>query len=575
MHLRRLRTCFTALPALLLALAAMPAAEPRTTPGKTAAEPDLPRPIASEAGYFPTLSESALLRGPSNSRSLGGALNEEEGPDLRKQNATGLFPYEDSSPNFYQRNQNFFKPLDHTLGWATANNALTYELDSFDNTSFTLDGRLGFLTRQFAPELAMLKAGPLYLDVLWLGTGVVWSDYNGSQNTFGTTRSNRGDGTIAYIDAGVRGLLRLTDTIYFSVVGNIMYLPMQNKLALRFGNGNTAGLLTRLNYSETFGAWDLLIYDEFQARPGLNYYGQLSSSGIDRAGRYSFGFQSQGSSNQFYNENYVIFYNKLALTATRLVFDNQWRFGFGIDHTDFWRTFSFSNHTKREHIGFWLGYEGSVIPFAPRLTYDILSYDSYRTLWHRAFLDFTGRLTENINWGGRLGTALSSGGGARQNNPFLWQIDLDHTITRNTRHWIRFGENIFDNPLTNESLLSRFVGWGIDQRLDRRLHATAFLQYADSEVALPSMQRRRRSSAGFTLRYHPLDFTQIIGTTMYERITQAGPGGDVDRWLYRLEVTQQLGLRLTGNLFYQYEDRSAAQNGFSEHVIGISLRRYF
>ncbi len=560
---------------LLYVLAAIVAFETGIPAQNTIVEPNLPTAPAYNQGYFPTLSESALLRGSNNSRSLGGALNEEEGPDLRRQTASDLFPYEDAEPNFYRRNQDFFRPLDRVLGWATPNNALTYELDSFDNTSLTLDGRLGFLTRQFSPELAMIKAGPLYFDVLWLGAGMIWSDYNGAQNSFTTNGRNNGDGTIAYVDVGVRGLLRFTDTIYLSVVGNLMYLPFENKVALRFGNGNAAALYSRFNYSETFGDWDVLLYDEFQGRPGLNYFGQASQSGIDRAGRYSFGFQSAGSSNQFYNENFVIFTNKIGFNATRLVIDNQWRFWGEIDHSDFWRTFSFSNHTQREHAGMWLGYEGSIIPFAPRLSYDIFSFDSYRSLWHRIYLDLTGRLTENINWGGRIGTAFGTGAVQRQGNPFLWQIDLDHTITQNTRHWLRFGESIFDNQLTNESLLSRFISWGIEQRLDRRLNATAFLQFADSEVAYPSMQSRQRSSAGVTLRYHPLDFTQIIATTLYEKITQATSGGDIDRWLYRLEANQQLGLRLTGNLFYQYENRAANQNGFTEHVIGLTLRRYF
>jgi hypothetical protein len=534
---------------------------------------------AVEQGYFPTLAEESLLRGPYNSRSNGLGLSDEEGPDRRAQIATDVFPYQDQDPNFYQRNASLFRPIDHVFGLGTHFDAATYEFNSLDNTSLTLDARAGFLNRQFTPELAMVKAGPLYLDVLWLGTGIVWSDFNGAQNQQDQRGGkNTGDGTTGYVELGLRGLLRFTDTIYLSVIGNFIYLPFENELTLQFGSGRDAALLTRFNYSETFGAWDVLLYDEFQGMPGLNWYGQASRDGLDAAGRYSFGFQSSGRTNQFFNRDFVYFTNEVGFNATRLVFDNQWRFGFEISHRDFWRTFSFENHGKREHIGLWLGYEGSNIPFAPRISYDLLSFDGYKSLWHRFFLQLTGRLSENVMWQSHLGTAFTSGVVSRNATPLLWDVRLDHTLTVNTTHWLMFGENIYDNDTVNQSLLSRFISYGVDQRLGRRVHATAFVQFADSESSLNNVnigQNNERLSAGLTMRYAPLDFTYFVATAMYERRGQKSPSNDSDRWLYRLEATQQLGMRLTASLYYQYEDYENASTPFTEHALGLSLRRYF
>lgn len=532
----------------------------------------------SDQGYYPTLAESALLRGAYDSRSQGGFLDAEEGPDRQRLVSPDLFPYEDPNPNFYQRNQDFFKPLDRGLGVFTQFDAVTYEFSSLDNTSLTVDGNLGILNRQFSPELAMIKAGPLYFDLLWIGAGAIWSDYNGFQGglpNFG--ERDGGDGATAYVDIGLRGLLRFTDSIYLSVIGNIIYLPFENDVALQFGSGRDAGLFTRLNYSETFGAWDINLYDEFQGRPGLNLYGQFTRDATDRAGRYFYGFQTLGRSNQFYNRDYVVFSNVLALNATRLVFDNQWRFGFDLDHTDYWSDYSFENHTKRDHAGVWLGYEGSSIPFAPRISYDLYSYDGYESLWHRAYLDLTGRITENISWGSRVGGAYTTGAIASQNVPLLWEVHIDHAITNSLSHWIAFGQDIYDSELNNQSVHARYVRWNIDQRLGRRLHAQAFLQFSDTEATYPQdIKNNERTSVGFSLRYHPLDFTQIVATALYEKYDQTRqPSTDSDRWLYRVEAIQQLGVRLTGNVFYQYEDSNNYLSSYTEHVLGVSLRRYF
>ena len=78
-----------------------------------------------------------------------------------------------------------------------------------------------------------------------------------------------------------------------------------------------------------------------------------------------------------------------------------------------------------------------------------------------------------------------------------------------------------------------------------------------------------------TIRYQPLDFTQVAATVLYENIDQAGSLADNDRWLYRAEINQQLGHRLTGHLFYQYEDNGSNPGDYKEHVLGMTIRRYF
>ncbi|MDI1310841.1 hypothetical protein [Prosthecobacter sp.] len=543
----------------------------------TIVEPTLPTTRGGQ-GYFPTLGESALLRGAYNARSpQGAALGNAEGPDAGMQTASGLFPYEDSDPDFYQRNQNFFRPLNQTLGWLTPHDAWTMQFSQMDNNSLTVDGNLGgIFTRSFAPELATVKAGPLYFDLLWVGAGAIWSDYNGNLNTTGN-RGDEGDGVIAYVDVGVRGVLRISDSLYLSAVADLMYLPFTNRFALQFGGGGGGpALFTRLNYSKTLGSWDVLFYDEFIGQSSLNWFSSATVNGYDRAGRYFYGFQTPGPTNSFQNSGYARFGNTIGMSLSTLVFDNSWRLWITGRHVDFWQGYEFRNHANLENIGVALGYEGSKIPFAPRFSYDMYAYGGSDSVMHQFLLSLTGRLTENLNWLGSVGDFFMTGAGARgsSGNRFIWNIDLRHSLTQNTTQSFGLGETVFHNNVVGEALLSRYAQYSINQRLNSRSYGNAFIQYADSETNLLTMQTARRTSVGVAFNYQPLDFTQLNASIIYDKFSQSTLTGD--RWRYMVTATQQLGMRLTGSLFYQYEDYQVDNPArFSEHLIGVTIRRYF
>jgi len=540
-------------------------------------EPALPKEIttAEATGFFPTQAEFPLLRGAADSRSLGVGWDS-LGPDVRMQTASGIFPYAEPAPNFYQRNPALFRNMDHLLGVFTPNDAWTVEgLEDrgLRNTALTFDANLGLLTRTFSPDLAMVKAGPLYFDLLWIGAGAVWSDYNGVQ-----LGPNNNDGMIGYIDVGLRGLLRLTDTIYLSVAGQLMYLPSINEFAFTLGAGNQSALAVDLFYGDTLGEWDVSFTSQFFGRPGLNFFANTTDAGADRAGRYWFGIQ-QARANQFRNfedENAAFFGNLLALSASRLVFDNQWRFWSIIRHTDFWRGFDFDNHGKREQLSLILGYEGSTIPFAPRISYDLWSFDGYESLWHQFMLQFTGRLTENINWIGSTGYLFGTGNSTNTGR-YLWNMQFAHTLTARTNHTLSFGENFFTNDIADDALTSRYISYGINHHFARNLSLSLFAQVSDRENHIAGGNRAgntsERAGGGATLTYQPLDFTSITASVLHDRSLQ--PVDLYDRWVSRISINQQLSLRLTGHVFYMYEESNGRQRPFTEHAIGASLRRFF
>ncbi|MBE7497039.1 MAG: hypothetical protein HS117_19025 [Verrucomicrobiaceae bacterium] len=525
------------------------------------------------AGYFPTEGEFPLLRGAANSRT--GGVDGNIGPDLRMQTATDLFPYEEPVPNFYQRHPHIFRNLDHLLGIFTPNDAWTIESQEMRNKSLTLDANTGLLTRSFSPDLATVKLGPLYFDLLWVGAGAIWSDFNGRQ----TFPPDGGDGVISYVDLGFRALFRFTDTIYLSAAGQLMYLPQSNEIAFGLGYGNQASIGIDLFFGDTWGEWDVSFTSAFFGRPGLNFYADTWNDGFDRAGRYWFGFQQRRANptQQFANDGRgALFGNTVAFNASRLVLGGAWRFWSRLSHTDFWQGFDFDNHGKREQLSLLLGYEGSILPFAPRFSYDMWSFDGFESLFHQFMVGLTGRLTENINWASNVGYLFGTGG-ANSQGRFLWNMSLQHNITARTNHWLSFGEMFFANDVADEAITTRYLGYGLTHNFARNLHFSIFGQISDREDVLHGRRggfdASERAGGGAILTYKPLDFTAISASIMHD--TSLKPTDLYTRWLSRIQITQQLSMRLTGTLMYQYEESSGRAAGFTEHMVQLGLRRYF
>lgn len=556
-----------------LCLSVLVTAQPTEPPLPLADSPMYATTLLPESGgYFPTAGEYRLLRGSANSRS--GGVEGNIGQDLRLQTATGIFPYQDPVPNFYQKNPGLFTNLDHLLGVFTPNNAWTIESQELRHTAMTLDANLGILTRSFSPDLAMVKAGPLYFDLLWIGAGAVWSDFNGRSNF----RDGQGDGLVSYLDLGFRGLFRFTDTIYLSAAGRLMYLPQSNELAFGLGYGNQASAGVDLFFADTWGDWDVSFTSSFSGRPGLSFYDNTSSGGADRAGRYSFGFQQRRANptSRFANNGSVFFGNRVAFNASRLVLGGSWRFWSTLSHRDFWRGFDFENHGKRDQLSLMLGYEGSIMPFAPLISYDLYSFDGFESLYHRFQIGLTGRLTENIHWAGNAGYFFNTGG-SNQSGRFTWNMNLTQNLTARTSHSLSFGESFFANDVVNEALTSRFVNYRVSYHFARNLQLSLFAQVSDRENAIVrrvnTPDATERAGGGATLTYQPLDFTAINASILHD--VSLKPHEVSDRWVTRLSITQQLSMRLTGTLMYQYEESNGRNSSFTEHMIQCGLRRYF
>jgi hypothetical protein len=520
-------------------------------------------------GYYPTLNDMMFLGDRESPRSR---TPEPAGPDGYLLNTMGLRTLDPYGPSFYSENAALFAPVDRVLGFFSPHEALVWETETLQRTSIAADASLGNLglTRSFVPDRAHLKAGLLYLDVLYLRTELLYSDYNGDQQF----AEGAEPGWLSAISLGFRTYLRLTEQFYLAAVANLAYLPQENRLGYSVGGlglGPFANLI--INFERRIAEWDLRVFNHFTGthRSYIIFDG-LGEEASQAAGRYRFGIDGgarSGRSGPFFSEDYVSFTNTIGASASRLLGD--WRLFSYAQHQDFWRTFDFTDHSRRDSAGFLLGYNGSRIPFNPYFAYDVYSDDGLESFYHRARVGANGRITQNL----RI-SAMAGYGWTTNFNPdtesYLWRIGLDHDLSERTTHGIYAGQDFATNEFVNETSLAQYVGYYINHRVSRDLYAGGYAQLSEEEPLGSPDNRRRRQSLGLNLSYRPLDFTNIYARGAYERSEYSDILFIDETYLLRIGVDQRIWSRTSASLFYQFEENVSR---FNEHLYYLSLTRYF
>lgn len=529
------------------------------------------RQPAGDAGFYPTVADMALLGDRDYPRM--GPLNE-HGPDALMQNSMGLFEYESGPQDFYARNRKAFDPINQVLGVFTPNKAITAELPGVPLAGATLDASFPVFTRAFEPRNAHLKLGPLAFDLVWVGAGALWSDYSGTR----PLPDGVEDGWITAIDVAMRGTLQITDSLHLSFLADLVYLPGTNEVAFRSLNNSFPNAVAEIFYQTRLGSWDLLFFDQFVARPGIDIFANLDNTGVDWSGRYQFGFYGREDQASFYDNEQVWFVNQIAGRASTMVGASDWRFLGAYDHFDFWQSFDFDNQQSRDTLALSLGYEGNKIPFAPMLIYEVTTPDRFDSFWHRAQLQLSGRLTENVRLTTRGGYLWTSGLDS-EIDTYLWDILLEHQFSQRGSHSFGIGQQFFEDAFSPEILLTNYLRYTVNYQVAKTLIAGAYFQHSDGEVVVSSGRRQSTGDLDFytiagTLSFRPLDFTQILGLVAYERSNTSYDSFEIDRMIYRIQASQRLASRLTLETLYQFEDFDSSTS-FDEHLVSMSLRWYF
>ncbi len=516
-------------------------------------------------GYFPTRDDTFYIGDRDYPRSRGGASGIY--PDLSAQNFTGIFPYEDPDPTFYDQYAYVFSPVDRALGFFAPHDAFVVERQSHDQgLSFVLDGGLPIFTRGYDPDRAHVKAGPLYLDLLSLGAGVLYSDYDGVSRF----PAGKEDGWLSFIELQMRAVMQFSENFYLAVSGTFIYLPGENEIGFQFGNGFGPYTAAVLNFQNRVGNWDIRAYDEFRALYSTDLFWAWEDEAFDQAGRYFFGFREREGSSNYFDDDSLFLANTLGIESSRLI-GTEWRLFLDAEHTDFWRTYDFSDHSYRDRMGALIGYEGSKIPFSPYFEYDAYSTDRFDTAYHTAYIGGRGRISENVRLNARAGYLWSTDVSPDEES-WLWDIGLTHNLNERAWQSLWVGQGYFTDDFTSDSLVSDYARYTVGYRFADEVYATAFAQWSEDEFLTGrEMGSYEREMYGADINLRPFNYTLLTSGVSLER-SRALPSDDVDeRTLVYAALTQQLYSRTSLWFRYQFED----SEDFDEHLYTGGIRKYF
>ncbi len=517
-----------------------------------------------QEGFFPTKTDTLLLSGDllgtaDYPRSRAHLHSEAGGPDL---STTGIWKYDNPTENFYQRRSNFFKPIDSALGFLSPRESITIESDDSSQFNLSIDPGLP-LTRKFDPDLAHLKVGPFYCDLLSVSAKALYSDYQSE-----TRKLHHEDGTLSIFELTGRSYARLTDDLYFSLAATLYYLPGNNKWGVDLGGRNRS--YARLNWSRKIDIWDVHMYDEFKVLHRSNdLLDPMEVDEIEIAGRYRFGRTDNSRVNGYFDPDGLIYSNVIALQAMRPL-GNHWSFWAKLDHTDFWKTSRFVDRHSRDRAQFMLAHEGDDLAFPPFVTYDVRTRDHFDSLQHQVWLGTKGRLAENLRGTSRVGYYWDQGEfSKRRVESLLYEGGLTHEINSSTRHSL-YGGLIYDDDMYGEDGLYRYARYSISHSFNTRLMARAFT----------GIQNRRddmdndRWNAGIHLTAHATDYIHLTLMARYESNSRQSMT-EWDRWVYRTGLKYRIMSRLHLELSYQYEDLNRQNGGFTEHFFYAGIKKTF
>ncbi len=433
-----------------------------------------------------------------------------------------------------------------------------------------------FLTRRFDPELAHFKAGPLFLDVRSMGVGMLYSDYQGPR----TFPEGDEDGLLSYIDLQLRGLVRITNNLYATLNGRVVYLPFENRLGIGadgFGLGLTP--IFSANYDRMVGNWSFQVYDVLKVgNPFLLRTDMFGTDATQQAGRYTFGYIfGQDRQAPYFNsfESLVVANTVGASASTPLQLrGDDWRLWFTAAHSDFWRTFELNDHISLDNLGTMLAYQGSVLPFAPVFHYNVISNDSFDSLAHRFFIDGRGRLTENLTLRSGAGYLVTDGYKADQSR-FLWRTALDHQINSRMYQQFWLGSNFLESEFSDDLAVSRNAGYSFLTDLTSRLSGQYLMAFGDTE-ALDGVFTGQTQDYRLQFDYRLWSYTRLLFGSAYHVVDRdrqdSLPAPDpYHRWIHYVRLNQQIAARTTWWLGYQLEESSLVQ----ENLYQSGIRRYF
>jgi len=454
--------------------------------------------------------------------------------------------------------------------------------------------------RPAANQWIGLRIGPFYLDNIYAGAGVLYSEYEG--NPFGYNPNNVGtDNWASIIWAGARMTTYITDRFAFVLQPSVYYLPFENEVGWAFGNpffglGGWIAPQTLLQfaYSVPLNNWDFTIYDQFRAffqnSSLLDEFVNIQASfmdttPVDRVGRYQFGGFGSQQFDVTGNDNFAL--NDRLFGSDRVSYGNYGGFSLNGRHGDGLRTGLFYNRLDNwdsdfNHANAWNTAGAVILKESPFLTpyayYQIRSTDDFITWYQHVVAGVNAQLNFNMiayAQAGWLWTDLDRRG---DDDTWIATMGFRQKLGPYTNHGFEAGRAPTDNGFGTQ-YLANYVRYFISQQMGARVTGALFAQQADLQfIGGPGRSDRSSFSAGgyLTVNFSPNSNLTLL--TAYDNVDLDDIKRGWELWTYRATYMHRFGESLAGQIMYQYQHAGSgttAADNFSEHVLFMGVIKQF
>jgi hypothetical protein len=447
-----------------------------------------------------------------------------------------------------------------------------------------------------------MKLGPLFVDSLNIGSGVIYSDYEGTP--FRSTKFRPSDDPwAAIVWTNFRLSAYVTNKFALTLRPFIYWLPLEGKV----GFSGASGLLglrsgffpnTMLNtaYRTNLGPmWELSVQERFQAMMSqrtilsepLMFSASLQDvSTYDMAGRYSFGgfappmINSRHQdrialSDQLFDEDRVIYRNS-ALARLR------GRIGSNLEANLFYGRYDLWDN-EFDHQSGWNTAGALFVQNSPLiekyLGYFVSARDGSDSLLQWMYAGMQARMGPNLMAFANGGYMWRTGGSdAFARDSWIGRVGLEQRLGPYARHGVAFGRGVTD-PEFGSRYIADFARYYLAMDLSARLQLRLFYQQTDAErldTLTASDFKSEVYGALVSMILSPTDTVTLLNS--HETYDRLGGQAGWDMWSHRLSYIHQMREDMDMQMYYQYQhgdNNAAGSEPFSEHLLYFGMVKRF
>jgi hypothetical protein len=449
------------------------------------------------------------------------------------------------------------------------------------------------------------KMGPVYVDNITTGVGLMYSDYQGISPYGGFSGVDGGDSWSMIVGLSARVSFNISDRFAFTASPFVYWLPFTNQVGWAVGFPGYAlfgGQIAPRALFETAyripieGVGELAFTDRFSAiflqssllNESLLYQlNFMDTTPVDLAGRYQFGtgsvpFDSTGNANfslnnQPFSSDRFLYQNQLGAslrsTLSEDVYSNTyfnrydwWNKNF--DHLDAWNVF-----------GTVLMKQGAIL--SPYVMYEANVQEQSHVYFQQALVGVNANINTNTiayAQAGWLWSHSGVAGTAQSSDTWIAQAGMRQRIGPYTVHGIDAGRMPFQGGFGGARFVSNFVRYYVSQHLGARISSNFYIEKADLKAIGQGKGDREFLTAGVMTRVALSDRASLEFIVSYDDLELSQINRGWKMWTYRGIYMRQFSDSVQGQVAYHYQQSGAGRSPldhFQEHFLFIGATKRF